>query len=78
MNSIHDPIGYQKPAPTTCLVAMKIGYSKRSDIITWCNDAIPELMGDRTEKIAHDYVTKWHSGKEYVLINSRAWEALPA
>lgn len=74
--NLFNPIFYTAPKPTTRLVAMKTGYSFRSDMIMWCHDAIPEL--GRAEEIAKKDMAKYRPNvTDYVLINSDEWSKLP-
>lgn len=76
--NIHDYIGMEKPPVRTNLVAMAPGFSKQSDMIANCLDAIPELFGSRANSIAATRMAKYYPGQEYIVINSKDWELLPA
>lgn len=75
--NIHDYIGMEKPPVRTNLVAMAPGFSKQSDMIAHCLDAIPELFGSRANAIAAKHMEKYYPDREYIIINSTKWENLP-
>lgn len=75
--NIHNSIHHIEPAPYTILMAMIPGYTNRSQMITVCFDAIPELFGNRTEGIAMEHMEKHYPGTAYTLISSTDWAELP-
>lgn len=76
--TIFDTIANTQAPENSHLVAMKPGYTKRSDIITRCLDAIPEYFGSRANGIAATHMAKYYPDQEYIIINSKTWETLPA
>lgn len=76
--NIFDTIRMPLETPVrTHLVAMTPVFSKRSDMITHCLDAIPELFGSRANTIAATKMAKYYPDQEYIVINSKDWELLP-
>lgn len=76
--NIFDTIRMPLKTPVrTHLVAMAPGFSKRSDMITHCLDAIPEMFGSRANSIAAKHMEKYYPDREYIIINSTKWENLP-
>lgn len=78
--NIHDPLGWEpcKKKSNTYLVAMKIGYSKRSDAISHILDATSDHMGKQANNIASAHMHKYHPGEEHIILSSTAWAELPA